>query len=383
MLTRKEEQAVELAGIPREEAAKIMGVGERRYRAILDSARKKGASVLRQAENAHTGRDEIGSIYYAPDGYNIKGTSTLVDGDGTIKQQWIKTDADKERQIEMMQEVIDAMSKSIKPRKVIKQENKSWNPDLLDLFTLTDFHVGMLAWDKETGDNWDIKIAKDVATKAFAHLIKAAPNSETAVLLENGDFGHFDSFEAVTPTNKHLLDADGRAPKMIEACIDIMLDAIEQLAQKYKRVIVICNEGNHNPIGSVWMSALLDRYYSKNKRIEVVTSPKPYHAIEWGVNMLAFHHGHLAKAQRLIDVFISEYREMYGRTQLLHIHTGHVHHRAIKETSTAILETHPTLAGRDAYAARGGWNSDRAMQVITYHKKFREVSRNLVHADML
>jgi hypothetical protein len=31
---------------------------------------------------------------------------------------------------------------------------------------------------------------------------------------------------------------------------------------------------------------------------------------------------------------------------------------------------HPTIAARDAYAARGGWLSERAAVAITYHARF-------------
>jgi hypothetical protein len=155
------------------------------------------------------------------------------------------------------------------------------------------------------------------------------------------------------------------------------------LAKKYKRVIVLNMEGNHNPISSVWMSELFAELYRNNPRIEVITDPLPYFAYKHGKNMLGFHHGHLKRNNNVTDVFISNFREMYGQTELLHIHTGHQHHRELKETGTSIVEMHPTLAASDAYAARGGWNSQRAMQVITYHKEYFETGRVLVRPEML
>jgi len=43
---------------------------------------------------------------------------------------------------------------------------------------------------------------------------------------------------------------------------------------------------------------------------------------------------------------------------------------------------HPTLSARDAYAARGGWISERAATVITYHERFGQVARNTVVPEM-
>ncbi len=44
---------------------------------------------------------------------------------------------------------------------------------------------------------------------------------------------------------------------------------------------------------------------------------------------------------------------------------------------------HPTLAARDAYAARGGWIAERAITAITYHRDFGQVARNTVTPEML
>jgi len=44
---------------------------------------------------------------------------------------------------------------------------------------------------------------------------------------------------------------------------------------------------------------------------------------------------------------------------------------------------HPTLAARDAYAARGGWQAERQVTSITYSDKFGQVARNTVTPEML
>ena len=44
---------------------------------------------------------------------------------------------------------------------------------------------------------------------------------------------------------------------------------------------------------------------------------------------------------------------------------------------------HPTLAARDAWAARGGWISERQVTAITYSSRFGEVARNTVTPEML
>ena len=43
---------------------------------------------------------------------------------------------------------------------------------------------------------------------------------------------------------------------------------------------------------------------------------------------------------------------------------------------------HSTIVARDAYAARGGWMSERTMKAITYHSIFGEVGRITVTPEM-
>jgi len=317
--------------------------------------------------------------------FTIKGQSTLYDAEtGAAKITWVKTDKDKEKLEAEMLAVIEAMKEEIEPAKLIKQPKIKWVKDLINVYTLTDYHFGMLADCEETHeDNWDLKIAEDTMVKAFEYLIENTPEAETCFFNELGDFAHYDSMESITPMHKHLLDSDGRPYKMIRAMIRTQRRVIDMLAKKYKKVIILNAEGNHNPIASVWMRELFSELYRDNPRIEVITDPLPYYAYEHGKNMLGFHHGHLKRNNQVTDVFISNFREMYGRTELLHIHTGHQHHRELKETSTSIVEMHPTLAASDAYAARGGWKSQRAMQVITYHKEFFETARTMVRPEML
>lgn len=356
--------------------AKILGISSSTVLRILENMRERQKTP-----------SEIVGRFDEPlkSPFTVKGTSTLYDNEtGEAKVTWVKTDKDKQQVAEQMQAAIEALKEDITPAKKIPTPKLKWKSELINVYTITDYHMGMLADSEETHeDNWDLKIAEETMVKAFRYLIDHTPEAEVGFFNQLGDMAHYDSMESVTPTNKHLLDADGRPYKMIRAMIRVQRQVIEMLAHKYKKVVILNAEGNHDPISSVWMREIFAEFYSNNPRIEVITDPLPYYAYEHGNNMLAFHHGHLKRNHNVTDVFISNYREMYGRTKLLHIHTGHQHHRELKETSTSIVEMHPTLAASDAYAARGGWKAQRAMQVITYHKEFFETARTLVRPEML
>jgi hypothetical protein len=208
-------------------------------------------------------------------------------------------------------------------------------------------------------------------------MMDSAPPSEVGIINQLGDFLHFDSLKPLTPEHGHILDADSRYQKIVEIAVRILRRVVEHALVKHKRVQVYMHEGNHDPAGSVWLRVLFSALYAGNKRVAVEQSPLPYAAYQWGKTMLAFHHGHLSKNAALPLYFAAKFPEMWGATTKRYIHTGHRHHVEEKEHPGVKVIQHPTLAAEDAYAARGGWLSERQATVMTYHKEAGEVARGI------
>jgi hypothetical protein len=318
-----------------------------------------------------------GDAHAVPEGYKLKGTSTLVDADGNTRLQWIKTDASLERLHEMQRAALAEMCKEIKPLKTVKSPKKSLDSDLISVYTLTDCHIGMLAWDKETGSDWDLTIAENCLAGTLIRMIDAAPPSEDGLVNELGDFEHFDSLTPMTPTNHHVLDADSRFQKMIQVSTRILRRVIEHALTKHKRVFVQIKEGNHDPAASAWKRVMFSMLYADNPRVFIDMSPNPYTIHEHGKTLLGFYHGHLAKLPSLPQLFAAQFREAWGRCEYVYVHTGHKHHVEEKEYPGVKLIQHPTLAAPDAYAARGGWLSKRQATSMTYSRERGEVARGI------
>ena len=312
----------------------------------------------------------------AAPGFAVSGTSTMYGPDGEIRTQWVKTRQDEEKRLEALMEALDAFE--WKPAPVVKKPSLV-ERDLLTLYTLTDFHLGMYAWAEEAGDDWDLKIATQEMVSAIQEMADGSPNSECGILNLQGDFLHWDGLDAVTPTSKHVLDADTRFGRLVDMALDTIVWAIDSLLAKHEKVKVIICEGNHDIVGSLWIRKILKKLYSKNSRLEVDDTEFPYYAHLHGNIMLGFHHGHKTKNKSLPALFASEprFRKMWGEAAYCYIHTGHYHHaeQDMAEGGGAIVERHPTLSGRDAYAARGGYVSWRAAHAITYHKDSGECRR--------
>ncbi|HET6906752.1 MAG TPA: hypothetical protein VFH52_07380, partial [Rhodanobacteraceae bacterium] len=212
---------------------------------------------------------EHGWTHAVPDGYHVRGVSTLYGEDGEIKGQWVKSQVDPNAQRELMEAAYQAMGESL-PRVVRTKGPKQTLADLLNLYVITDYHLGALAWGEETrGDDWDVKVAESLLVAWFKCAIERAPDAETGVLAQLGDFLHTDGLLALTPESKNVLDADTRFQKIVRIAIRLLRQVIALLLEKHKRVIVLCAEGNHDPASSIWLREWLSAIYEREPRVVV------------------------------------------------------------------------------------------------------------------
>lgn len=317
-----------------------------------------------------------------PAPFIVKGVSTYYDKDGKAAGQWVKSTLDQQQLEATIRAAVDALAKDVKRAKPIKAPSSSID-DLCVQYTLTDCHVGMRSWAPETGDDWDLGIAERVLCGAFDHLVGASPKAAVGVVNQLGDFLHYDSLTPITPTSGHILDADGRYSKVIAVAVRILRYVIDAALRKHERVIVIMAEGNHDMSSAVWLRHLFSLLYENEPRVQVLNSEMPYYVYQHGETMLAYHHGHMKKNDQLPQLFAAQYPRIWGDTTKRYAHTGHLHHVEEKEHPGMTVIQHPTMAARDAYAARGGWIADRQITSITYHKKYGQVARNTVTPEML
>lgn len=297
------------------------------------------------------------------------------DADGRVIQDWLRVEPDKVAQLAALRAVVDGLKDELPRAQTV--EAPSYTIDTLaNLYVVTDAHLGGLADADETGnEDWDLKIGEQVVDDWFAAAIDLAPPAEIGIFAQLGDLLHWDGFESVTPTNRHVLDGDSRFDKMVRVAIRIVRRIIARLLAKHNRVHILMADANHDPASEAWLRGMLAAFYEDEPRVTVDDSAGTYYAYRHGNVSLFFHHGHRRKIADVDSVFAGRYREMYGNTKYSFAHLGHLHSDELKSTNLMKVERHETLAAPDAYAANGGWLSGRSAKVITYHKEFGEVAR--------
>jgi hypothetical protein len=318
-----------------------------------------------------------------PDGFKVRGVSTYYDKEGEVRGQWVKSAADEERRAELLLAAVEAACATI-PRLAPIAPPLHTVDGLLTQYTFTDYHLGMRAWAEEGGADWDLAIAEDLLTRCFEYLATAAPRSKVGLICQLGDFMHFDSLTPVTPTSRHVVDAAGHYQEIVRVAIRCLRRLVDFALTQHARVVILAAEGNHDIASSVWMRELLKTLYENEPRVEVMDSPNPYYAFQWGHTMLAFSHGHLRKKESLSQYFAAAFSKMWGETRYRYGSSGHYHHEVtVKEEPGMKWRQFPTLAPNDSHSARGAYCSQRLALATTYSDRTGFAGEIGVGPDML
>lgn len=367
--------AIRQAGSHRK-AAKVLGVNSSQVDRGMERLRRNAA------KQGHSPAHDM--VHTVPPGFTVKGVSTLYGPDGGVNSQWVKSEQTLEHAHEALKVAAAELAEFLPRVRPIKAPAHSLQA-LATVYTITDAHVGALAWREESGADWDLKIAEQTLLGCYEAMLDSSPKSGLGIVAQLGDFLHWDSSVggAVTPNSGHALDGDGRYTKVVRVAVRILRRTVDLALMRHARVLVLMAEGNHDQSSSVWLRTLFGALYEKEPRVQVIDSPLPYYAYQHGNTMLAWHHGHLKKTDQLPLLFAAQFPKIWGGTAHRYAHTGHLHHVEEREHSGMIVTQHPTLAARDAYAARGGWIAERSATAITYHSQTGQVGRVTVSPEML
>jgi len=311
----------------------------------------------------------------APEGHLVKGVSTLYDADGVMKAQWVKTNVDREKQLELARQAIEALAKSVHGLAPITPPPTSSDDDLLAVYPMGDPHFGLYSYAEETGDNFNLDIAERLTCGAVDRLVSSSPPATTGLLLNLGDAFHADDSSNQTPASGHALDVDTRFAKVAQVGLRALVHCVRRLLEKHERVIVWNMAGNHDPHSAMWLAIAMDAFFANEPRVEVDLCPSLYKFIRFGRVLIGAHHGHGAKPSDLPLLMAADRPQDWGATEYRHWLCGHIHHWTAKEHPGVVVETFRTLAGKDAWHAGKGYRSRRDMNCIVYHKQYGEIQR--------
>lgn len=317
-----------------------------------------------------------------PEGHYAKGVSTLYDGEGNIKAQWVKTNVDLDRAQEAFEQSIRDLCAPIEPAPPVAPP-ATVDEDLLTVIPMGDPHFGLLSWARETGENFDLEIGERLTFDAVDRLASLTPPTATALLLNLGDYFHADDSTNRTPRGHNVLDVDGRFAKIASVGFRAMLRCVDRLLEKHEKVIIRNNPGNHDPHQAVMLNIAVEARYHNEPRVTVESSPSGFYFHRFGKVLIGSTHGDGAKLTNLPMIMANDAPDDWAAARFRVWHCGHFHHDQVKDQVGCTVETHRTLAAGDAWHRYQGYRSHRDMKAIVYHREYGEVNRIRCGVEML
>lgn len=328
-------------------------------------------------------KPDIGAPYSPIDTLAVKGRTTWADiqpdGSRVARREVIMERADKDRTAALSAAIKEEFSQYKGYAKLVPPPADTY-ADLCTYYPIVDPHIGMLAHWKETGESNDLKIGTSRVGGTLQKLIGRSPESETAVIINTGDFFHADDQRNVTPASGHQLDVDGRDHKVKWAGVNLLRTTIDLALQKHKKVVVKNLKGNHDPESAKWLNISLGMFYWDEPRVEIDpddgNNDHFFHL--FGVNYTGATHGHTMKPDRMYVMMAEDNPDYWNASLYRWCIFGHIHHETKKQIGSLICESFSQPTPKDAYAHSHGYRSGSAMQSVTLHAQDGESDRVIV-----
>ena len=309
------------------------------------------------------------------DEIGVRSTSTLYDSDGNVINKWVKKDNIGDNLKILFDKFVQEYGKKL-PRIIIDNKTKKEKyENMLIVYPIVDIHLGMLSLIEETGTEWNLEAADKIIKESVCKLVDRSPICKECLICNLGDYFHVDNMFNRTPTNGNFLDVDGRYAKILNVGIKLIRYLIEYAALKHQHITVVNCIGNHDMIGSMWLSAALENIYEKEKKITIINNSKPRQYYKFGNTLIGMTHGVDCSPKDLSLVMATEKIEDWGCTKFHYWYTGHIHQEKVTEFPGCKVESFKTISGKDAWTNSKGFLSKRGMCSIIIDPKNGECER--------
>jgi hypothetical protein len=242
--------------------------------------------------------------------------------------------------------------------------------DLLYEISLFDHHFGKLCWAVETGQNYDLEIAKHVFHNAVQDLLlRAGERQFERFLFPIGqDLLHIDNTGGTTTAGTHV-DYDGRFAKIVDVAFGALIETLDQLILRAP-VDIVYVPGNHDKHVSYHIARELSAWYRNTDRVTVDSAFRKRKYYEWGSVLLGFSHADTEKNKwaTLPNLMATEMPQAWARTIHHEWHTGHLHTKQkremlpVEEVDGVVVRVLPSLSGLDNWHYESGYYSRRAAE---------------------
>jgi hypothetical protein len=214
----------------------------------------------------------------------------------------------------------------VKPEKIRVDDDEN---NLLEI-SIFDLHVGKLAWAGETGENYDVKIARERFLTSIGVLLHRASGFNYSKILFPVGNDFFNSDNLFNTTTKGTpQDEDLRWQKTFKVGTQLLVDGINVLKQTGVPIEVMVIPGNHDMERSYYMGSFLEAWFRNDDTITINNGASPRKYYRHGEVLLGFTHGNEEKENSLPMIMANdiESKPLWSKTKFHEWHLGHQHRK--------------------------------------------------------
>lgn len=233
---------------------------------------------------------------------------------------------------------------------------------------IMDLHLNKLAWNQETGEDYDSKIAAE-RFKATIMQVKrkvAGKVYERILFPIGNDFFNIDN-PAKTTTGGTPQDSDSRWAKMFMTGVELLIWAITQL-EEIAPVYAFLVPGNHDFTTSFYAICSVAMYFKDSTNVIIDTNPQSRKYVWFGNNLVGFTHMD-KEGKRLEGNMQIEAAEAWGQTKYREWLGGHLHSEQTREANGIKIRNLSSPTASDFWHTTSGYvGSIAETQIFTWDK---------------
>ena len=291
------------------------------------------------------------------------------DGVGGVKNLYSSRISVKPRNIPLSSDWYEEMLNEISV--VHKKENPIYSNysktgEML-VVALDDLHWGRMAWEEETGVEYNLEIArKRILDNISMMIAKFKDRKFEEIVLKMGSDLLNSNSEGVTSAHKNPQDNAGVYKKIFTSAIDVMTKVIEMFST-LAPVKVEYVAGNHAISEDFFLGKVLEAYFRNDDSVKVDANASLRKYIVFGTNLIGFTHGDKEKKDEFGNLMAYECPDYWARTTERCWIVGHLHHIKERtfESNGVVVFTVPSLVADDNWTkGKGLYSKKRTMCFI-------------------
>jgi hypothetical protein len=251
------------------------------------------------------------------------------------------------------------------------------SPLLLEI-NIFDLHLGKIAWDEETGHNYNLEIASNLFNNCINEFISECQdkNIEKIVVPIGNDFFNSDRSHPFNSTTRGTpQEEDARWQKTFRTGRQLIVDNILKLSQ-IAPIDIVMIPGNHDYERNFYLGDSLEGWFYNNPNVNVDNSPSPRKYYKYGSVLIGYTHGNEEKITDLPIIMAHENPTDWALSKFREFHLGHEHrkkeikYKSTEEYQGVIIRYMSSLSATDSWHHKRGYiGSKRSAEAIFWDRE--------------